>query len=40
MQRAEYQSRLTEADAEVLEQAPGNAPGDVVGAATKALDAA
>jgi acyl-CoA dehydrogenase len=40
MQRAEYQSRLTEADAEVLEQAPGNAPGDVVGTASKALDAA
>ena len=32
MQRAEYQKRLTEADGEVLEQAPGNATGDVVGA--------
>jgi acyl-CoA dehydrogenase len=40
MQRAEYQKRLTQPGTEVLEQAPGNAPGDVVGAATKALDAA
>ena len=40
MQRAEYRKHLTQPDTEVLEQAPGNAPGDVVGAATKALDAA
>ncbi|HYN49518.1 MAG TPA: acyl-CoA dehydrogenase family protein, partial [Thermoleophilaceae bacterium] len=40
MQRAEYQNKLTQPDTEVLEQAPGNAPGDVVGAATEALDAA
>jgi hypothetical protein len=40
MQRAEYKNKLTQPDAEVLEQAPGNAPGDVVGAATEALDPA
>jgi acyl-CoA dehydrogenase len=39
MQRAEYRHKLTESDSEVLEQAPGNAPGDVVGAASEALDA-
>jgi acyl-CoA dehydrogenase len=39
MQRAEYRQRLDDA-ASVLEQAPGNAPGDVVGKGAEALSTA
>jgi alkylation response protein AidB-like acyl-CoA dehydrogenase len=39
MQRADYQQRM-EAAAEVLEQAPGNSPGDVVGSAAASVPAA
>ena len=39
MQRAEYRQRLSDA-ASVLEQAPGNATGDVIGDAKKAMSAA
>jgi acyl-CoA dehydrogenase len=39
MQRAEYRGRLADA-ATVLEQAPGNAPGDVIGDARKAVSGA
>jgi hypothetical protein len=40
MQRADHHKRLTAEASEVVEQAPGNSPGDVVGAAASALDSA
>ena len=39
MQRTEYQGRLTASD-ELLEQAPGNAPGDTISQGAKAISTA